>query len=231
MRSRIWGGMILVLLLARAVPAQAGFVISQVYGGGGNSGAVFKNDFIELLNASTSSINLAGDSVQYATMTGATWQVTLLPSLTLQSGQYLLIQEAQGPGGTINLPTPDGIGTIDMSATNGKIALVNGPIALIGSNPSSSNILDLVGYGTGTDFFEGAGPAPTLSNTLSAQRLGNGLTDTNNNNLDFVTGTPNPRNTVSPFNPPPAVPEPSAFILFAMGLLIPIGLARRHRLG
>ena len=62
----------------RGCAGPAGLVISQVYGGGGNSGATYKNDFIELLNASSETINLAGDSVQYASSTGSTWQVTTL---------------------------------------------------------------------------------------------------------------------------------------------------------
>ena len=41
-------------------------VISQVYGGGGNSGATLKNDFIELFNPGGASVSLAGWSVQYA---------------------------------------------------------------------------------------------------------------------------------------------------------------------
>ncbi|MGH7486963.1 MAG: lamin tail domain-containing protein, partial [bacterium] len=40
-------------------------VISQVYGGGGNSGATYKNDFIELYNGGTDSVDLSGSSVQY----------------------------------------------------------------------------------------------------------------------------------------------------------------------
>lgn len=32
--------------------------ISQVYGGGGNTGATYRNDFIELFNAGTTTINL-----------------------------------------------------------------------------------------------------------------------------------------------------------------------------
>ncbi len=208
MRIGICAWVILVLVVAGSVPARAGLVISQVYGGGGNSGATFKNDFIEIFNASNATINLLGDSVQYASATGSTWQVTTL-SGTLQSGQYYLIQEAQGTGGTTNLPNPDAIGTISMSATAGKTALVEGTTALTGSAPMNSGILDLVGYGSTANFFEGAGPAPTPSNTSSVQRLGNGLVDTDNNSHDFVIGAPNPRNTASSFNPPPQGPFPS----------------------
>ncbi len=44
-----------VLLPLAAMPSHAaGVVISQVYGGGGNSGATLKNDFIELFNAGAS---------------------------------------------------------------------------------------------------------------------------------------------------------------------------------
>ena len=45
-------------------------VISEVYGGGGNSGATLKNDFIELYNPTESDINLEGWKVQYAAKTG-----------------------------------------------------------------------------------------------------------------------------------------------------------------
>ena len=69
-----------ILQRAGAVPVRAGLVISQIFGGGGNSGATYKNDFIELLNASSVTINLAGDSVQYASSTGSTWQVKDLPA-------------------------------------------------------------------------------------------------------------------------------------------------------
>src|SRR4029453_8467474 len=70
-------------------------VISQVYGGGGNSGAPYTNDFIEIFNRGNTGVNLNGLSVQYAAATGATWQVTNL-SGTLGPGKYLLIQKASG---------------------------------------------------------------------------------------------------------------------------------------
>src|SRR6266498_848541 len=45
-------------------------VISQVYGGGGNSGAPFNADFIELFNRGSTAQSVAGWSVQYASATG-----------------------------------------------------------------------------------------------------------------------------------------------------------------
>ena len=103
--------------------ASPNVVISQVYGGGGNSGATYKHDFIELFNRGTSTVSLAGWSVQYASATGTSWQATPL-SGSIAPGQYYLIQQAQGAGGTVNLPTPNATGTITMSATAGKVALV-----------------------------------------------------------------------------------------------------------
>ena len=47
---------------ARATPSD--LVISQVFGGGGNAGAPYKNDFIELHNRGATTISLAGYSVR-----------------------------------------------------------------------------------------------------------------------------------------------------------------------
>ena len=99
-------------------------VISQVYGGGGNSGAKYKNDFVELFNRGTTAVSVSGWSVQYASATGSSWQVTTL-SGTIQPGHYYLVQEAAGSGGTTNLPTPDATGSISMSLSSGKVAPVS----------------------------------------------------------------------------------------------------------
>ena len=173
-------------------------VISQVYGGGGNVGSTFTHDFIEVFNPTSAAVDVTGWSVQYASNTGTTWQVTAL-SGTIQPGQYYLVRQAQGAGGTTPLPTPDAIGGVNMSATNGKVALVFSTTALAGSCPLASTV-DFAGYGN-ANCFEGAGAMPTLSNTTSGQRLNNGCTDTNNNNADFATAAVNPRNTASPLNP------------------------------
>jgi len=74
-------------LSAPVFAAPGGVVISQVYGGGGNSGATYKNDYIELLNTGDTAVTLTSWSVQYSSATGTTWQVTKLPArVTLASG-------------------------------------------------------------------------------------------------------------------------------------------------
>lgn len=194
-------------------------VISEVYGGGGNSGATLKNDFVELYNPTSSSVNLNGWSVQYASATGSSWQVTNLTG-SIPANGFFLVQEALGAGGTQNLPTPDATGSIAMSASNGKIALVNSSAALSGSAPTDGSIVDMVGFGT-AGAFEGSGAAPAPGNTSSVERkaqststaaslgsgadvnLGNGF-DSNDNANDFVAQTAiNPQNTSSPAEIPP----------------------------
>ena len=76
----------------------APLLISEVYGGGGNTGATLTNDFIELYNPTASSVSLAGWSVQYGSSTGTTWQVTPLNG-SIPPGRNYLIQEAAGAGG------------------------------------------------------------------------------------------------------------------------------------
>jgi len=175
-------------------------VISQVFGGGGNSGAPFRNDFIEIFNSGQAEVNLAGWSVQYASATGATWSVTNLGSTTLLPGQYYLIQETSGGSNGVTLPTPDATGSISMAATSGKVALVNSSVALSGTCPNNPSIVDLVGYGNTANCFRGAGSAPAPSNTNAITRGANGCTDTQNNSGDFSTATPNPRNTATLIN-------------------------------
>ncbi len=112
--------------LALAAPASAAspdVVISEVYGGGGNSGATYTNDFIELYNPSATAVSVAGWSVQYASATGSTGRRPTLAGSIAAGGHYL-VQEGAGAGGTTALPTPDATGAIAMSATAGKVALV-----------------------------------------------------------------------------------------------------------
>jgi endonuclease G len=170
-----------------------GVVISQVYGGGGNSGASYKNDFIELYNAGTTTVNLSTYAVQYTSSSGTTWSKTLL-SGSISPGHHYLIQEAAGTGGTLNLPTPEAVGSIAMSATAGKVALTKTQTSLSGSNPiGNPDLVDFVGFGS-ANAYEGSGAAPAPSNTTADLRANAGATDTDNNSADFSTGAPTPRN-------------------------------------
>jgi len=209
------------LLIFSPITARAAIstniVISQIYGGGGNSGSVYKNDFIELFNLGSTPQSLSGWSVQYASATGTTWAVTTLTNVTLQPGQYYLVQEAAGTGGTTNLPSPDATGTITMSGTAGKVALVSNTAALTGTitTGTGAGIVDFIGYGTTTTSFEGTAPAPAPSNTIGDLRVGNGCTDTDSNKTDFTVVAPNPRNTASALNPcstttPTPTPTPTS---------------------
>ena len=201
-------------------------VISQVYGGGGNTGAPFTNDFIEIYNRGATSVDLTGWSVQYSSATGTGNFSANAPTAlvgTLPAGAHYLVQLAGGATG-VALPTPDATGTTNMSGTAGKVVAVR-PGATLGlacngsSDPcdaaETARIADLVGYGN-ANFFETA-PAPGLSNTTAALRAANGATDTDNNSADFAAGAPNPRNCGEDcVPPPPACSPPPSFEIAAI---------------
>jgi len=198
MRSTRWGALALAVSVLASGQAQADMVISQVYGGGGNSGATLRSDFIELFNRGDAPVSLDGWSVQYASTSGTSWQVTTL-SGTVQPGQYYLVKQADGAGGSVDLPTPDAIGTIAMAAANGKAALVASTTALSGSCPLAGTV-DFVGFGT-ANCFEGSGATPAISSTTAAFRADAGCTDSNDNAADFSTAAPAPRNSAATANP------------------------------
>ncbi|MRN55418.1 5'-nucleotidase C-terminal domain-containing protein [Paenibacillus monticola] len=204
-RKLLVSGLALLMVVGNILPAtytaqaatnNSEVVISQVYGGGGNSGAEFKNDFIELYNPTDVAVDLTGWKVRYASATGAfsevasdTTKVTTLTG-TIQAKSYYLIQQATGSGGTKELPAPDLIGALALGGTNGKVDLVN----------TSNQSIDIVGFGTATGV-EGTATA-ALSSTTAAIRNASTQTpadnrgqDTDNNSADFQVQAPDPRNS------------------------------------
>ena len=179
-------------------------VISEVYGGGGNAGSTYKNDFVELYNATAAPVSMTNWSIQYATAAGLFGNGATKKTIfsgTIPAYGFFLIKESQGAGGTTDLPIPNASGIIAMSAADGKIALANDTVTVTGS--ASVNVVDFVGYGSANQF-EGSSAVGTLNNTSSAERKaqststatsmasggndvarGNGW-DSNNNNVDFV---------------------------------------------
>jgi len=174
--------------LFTASPAQAvsaNVVISEVYGGGGNTDAIWKNDFVELYNRSDAAVNVTGWVVQYYSAAGtvpaggtATLSGSVAPHHTY------LVQMAAGANLLATpLPAPDATGTAAMGSGSGRVDL---------RLADTTTVVDRVGYGTaGT--FEGS-PAPGLSNTTSATR-NSPCVDTDNNATDFRATDPTPENS------------------------------------
>ncbi len=189
-------------------PLAGRVVISQLYGGGGNTGATYKNDFVELFNRSGTTVSLAGWSVQYASAaTNSTFTAsnseTLPATASIPAGGYFLLQLAGATGAVgASLPTPDFTGTTRLSASNGKVALASSATLVTG--PTSANVVDFVGYGTSTQA-EGGNATGGIANSTAAVRKANGCQDTNDNKADFDIRTPAPRNSataVAPCNNP-----------------------------
>ena len=180
-----------LLLAFGASAAQAQVVISQVYGGGGNSGSVYTHDFMELFNAGSTPQSLNGWALQYASSTGTSWSVTNLTNVTLQPGQYYLVQQAAGTGGTTPLPTPDATGTQAMQGSNVKVALTNTATALSGACPTGGTVVDFVGTGTANC----PTPAGAISAVNAAIRKNGGCTNSGVNSADFEIAPAAPRNT------------------------------------
>ncbi len=190
------GVVLLVAPSARA--ASPDLVVAQVYGGGGNSGATYQNDFVELFNRGGSAVDLSGWTVQYASAASTSWSATALTG-TIPAGGHYLVQFASAGSVGLALPTPNATGTTNLAATGGKIAIVHDTNALscgasAGSCSAVAAVHDLVGYGSATDY-EGSGAAPALSATESSLRAGSGCTDTDVNSADFTAGTPAPHNS------------------------------------
>ena len=93
--------------------------------------------------------------------------------------------------------------SLAMSASAGRVALLNNTMALSGSGSCVtllSSSIDFVGYGSTANCFEGDGPTSAPSNSTALLRNNNGCTDANQNSADFATGSPNPRNSSSATN-------------------------------
>ncbi|GAA2144230.1 hypothetical protein GCM10009844_17540 [Nocardioides koreensis] len=199
--------------LAVALPAQAntaggGLVISEAYGGGGNSGSTYKNDFVELYNPTSSAISVEGWSVQYRSAGGAAAGAVTTLSGSVPAGGHYLVQEAAGSGGTTDLPTPDATGTIAMGGTGFQVWLADTTTALTppaGNVPAgTTGIVDFLGAGGSAASFEtAASPAPSNTNAVARSAAG---ADTDSNAADFTAGAPTPEaSTTAPPPPPPPV--------------------------
>ncbi len=138
-----------LLVVPAARSASSDMVVSQVFAGGGNANAPYTNDFVELFNRGTATVDLSTWSIQYATGSGTTWQVTPL-SGSVPAGGHYLVQLASAAAIGASLPTPDATGTSNLAVSGGKVSLVHSATALTcggsaGSCSADSSVVDLVG--------------------------------------------------------------------------------------
>jgi predicted extracellular nuclease len=199
------------VLLTHALSGHAstsGLVISQVYGGSSNSGAVYRNDFVELFNGGASAVSLSGMSLQYGSATGnygnTAGQIVALPAFSLQPGQHFLVQLFAGTQtGAASLPAADHAASVDMAGASGKVALVGGTAALgCGSGVCTptqlASVIDRVSYGAANN--AEASAAPAASGALAPRRRSS-CQDSDDNLADFQAATPSPRNSSTAFAP------------------------------
>lgn len=148
-------------------------VLYEAYGGGGNSGAELKNDYIVLKNISDKPVDLTGRKIEYyaANRSLGDSPTTAELSGTVPSGGYYVIKAAAGKDGSKELPRFDMEAKINMGGKSFALVLYD----------AEGEVSDTLGVGSAKIF--SVAPAPVLSNTNAAVR-----TDyTGDNSRDWVT--------------------------------------------
>ncbi|KQY64550.1 ExeM/NucH family extracellular endonuclease [Nocardioides sp. Root140] len=193
---------------ASAAPDGSGLVISEAYGGGGNSGAAYNVDFIEIHNPTAEPIVLTGKSLQYRSATSTTASGNVFPfpaGANVPAGGYYVVQGGGGANGVALPNTPDATSTLNLSGTGGQVFLADGTT---GIDPGTGNVtnpavVDFLGWGSTTTSFETA-KAPATANGTSATR-GAENADTNDNSADFIASVPTPGTVYVEPEPPAEV--------------------------
>jgi len=191
--------------LGQSTP-DANMRISQIYTRGGEAGAIYQSDFIELINRGNSTVDINGWTLNITTFEGSSIsrigiRFMSSGSIPIPAGAHLLFQFTTGGanGQPVNGDFP--VPFISLGSTGGQIALTGKDQTLSLDCPASPDptgaVVDYVGYGSAT-CSEGT-PAPAPTTTKALLRLGGGCTDTNNNLNDFPLADPNPHNSSSPF--------------------------------
>ena len=190
---------------ASADPAGTGLVISEVYGAGGNSGAVYNADFVELYNPTPSAVSLTGDYLHYRSAGGTSGGTPYALTGSVPAGSHFLVQmSATGANGAA-LPTPDAVAipSFSVAAAGGQVYLLSGasPITTTGDQAGAAGVVDMVGA-AGSSSFEAAATSAGATATSSLNRSATGA-DSDNNTADFSLAAPSPENAGTGTPPPP----------------------------
>lgn len=242
--------------------SKGSIVISQIYGEGGySSTGTYLNDYIELYNADTIAVNIGGYSLEYGGYTGAvgaaTYDIATLPSYTLPSGAYYLVDlPAASTLTTHQYGTPlssaftqSGI-LVDTTYANSFVpSYLGGKLGLF---DASGNLQDYVGYGDDTAVGTDPAGASGTSFTLPFPQTANagtgspasftvgtaGATDFTGTNALIRDGYSGNNladfidGTAAPATPANvSVPEPASIGLLAAGGALLVARRRQRRTG
>jgi hypothetical protein len=235
MKSLIRSFWVLMLIFSifqfSAHATSSSLVISQIYLGTGTTTLVGvggsntfssvrpQNQFIEIFNKGTASVNLSTWSLQYAVEGANTWQAFPL-SGTIAPGQYYLIRLVGVSSGDVALPTPDLTINLSLPQNIGRVAIANSTTPFSTGCPlavADPTLIDLVGYGNTSCFESAPLAAPLSTDLLSLLRKTGGCTDQDINTIDFTKVTPVFRNTASSVNMCGGTSGPRTFSLADLG--------------
>ena len=202
-----------LLRSASANPGGTALVISEVYGGGGNAGATYTHDYVELYNPTAAPISLATMSIQYrstaSTVAPAAGGVTSLATAgSVPAGDYFVVQLASQAAVGVAVPNVDFVGnsSTNLSGSNGQVYLANSTTAIDPDGAGDTTItdpavIDFVGYGTAA-IKEGATAAPSPAGNAASITRDEDDTDTDVNGADFASSDPTPGAGFAPPPPP-----------------------------
>lgn len=179
---------------AGASTAGDALVISEIYGAGGNSGAAYNADFVELYNPTGAALPLTGLALHYRSASGGSGGAPVALSGSVPAHGHWLVQMSVAGSTGAALPTPDAVASpaVAMAAAGGQVALQRGTalIATSGDVVGTAGLVDFVGA-KGATSFETAPTSAAATATQSLNRAAAG-TDTDSNAADLTLAPPTP---------------------------------------
>jgi Calx-beta domain/Lamin Tail Domain len=203
-----------IMAQASAQAADPNIRISQIYTRGGEAGATFQNDYVELFNRGQTDVDVSGWSLNISNFAGTppNFQISSTnirffssPNLIMRPGGHLLIKFGFNSSNGQPLPTPDiNLSPFPISDVGGQIILLPKdktlPFHYCPAAPDlTGTVVDYVGYGTAICYEGTVAPAPPPDQALL--RVAGGCIDNNDNLADFPLATPDPRTRLSGLTP------------------------------
>ena len=188
--------------------------ISQIYSRGGEAGATFQNDYIELFNRGQSSVDISGWSLNILNFAGVPPNIQISSTsirlfgpngIVINPGSHFLIKFGGGGSNGQPIDTSDiNLNPVPISDVGGQIILLDKdktlPFGFCPAAPDlTGNVVDYVGYGTAICYEGHVTLAPPPDKALL--RIGGGCTDNNDNLADFSFATPTPRSRLTGATP------------------------------